>query len=254
MARQAGSSTDDRRLGNEPASTRTVDRALSLLDAVLSSDRPRSLTGLAREVGLSPSTASRLLDTLGHHDLIQRGDDGHFRSGIRIKQLAAAALRDDPLYELSGPHLDALAADTREAASLGVRLGADEVLYLRQVMAPGQLVQAIGWTGRTIPRAKTALGAALDGLLEPEGYAISCRPDNEVDAVAVPITDHSGTTIGALSVSAPRYRTSLDDLRSFGELLRSHGAELSALLGAPATSQRTAPPITVARTNGTPGR
>lgn len=218
---------------SEQTSTRTVDRALHLLDAVLSSERPASLTRLSRAVELSPSTASRLLDTLGRHGLVQRGDDGFYRSGIRIKQLAAAALRDDPLYELSGPHLDALAEATREAASLGVPLGPEEVLYLRQVMAPAQLVQAIGWTGRTIPRQHTALGAALDGLLEPPGYAVSCRPDNEVDAVAVPVHDHSGATIGALSVSAPRYRTSLEDLHAFGELLLEHSAQLSAALGAP---------------------
>ena len=217
----------------EQTSTRTVDRALHLLDAVLSSERPASLTRLSRAVDLSPSTASRLLATLGRHGLIQRGDDGFYRGGIRIKQLAAAALRDDPLYELSGPHLEALAEATREAASLGVRLGPDEVLYLRQVMAPGQLVQAVGWTGRTIPREHTALGAALDGLLEPDGYTVSCRPDNEVDAVAVPVRDHSGSIIGALSVSAPRYRTTLEDLNRFGGLLLEHSSRLSEALGAP---------------------
>lgn len=220
--------------GPEGSSTRTVDRALALLDAVLAGARPVSLTTLARTVGLSPSTASRLLDTLVQHGLIRRGDDSYFRAGIRIKQLAASALRDDPLYELSGPHLKALADASKEVASLGVRLGPEEVLYLRQVMAPDQLVQAIGWVGRTIPRTGTALGAALDGILEPAGYAVSCRPENEVDAVAVPVRDHTGTTIGALSVSAPRYRTSLDDLNRFGELLLVHAAELSATLGAPA--------------------
>lgn len=218
---------------SEPSSTRTVDRALALLDAVLAADRPSSLTALARAVGLSPSTASRLLETLVQHDLVQRGDDAYYRTGIRIKQLAAAALRDDPLYELSGPHLEALATASKEAASLGVRLGPDEVLYLRQVMAPGQLVQAVGWVGRTIPRTDTALGLALDGTLEPAGYAVSCRPENEVDAVAVPVRDHAGTTIGALSISAPRYRTDLADLHRFGEMLLTHGAQLSASLGAP---------------------
>ncbi|MEN0070875.1 MAG: IclR family transcriptional regulator C-terminal domain-containing protein, partial [Propionicimonas sp.] len=142
------------------------------------------------------------------------------------------ALRDDQLYELSGPHLEELARSTREAASLGTPLGPDDVLYLRQVVAPGQLVQAVGWVGRTIPRHDTAMGRALDNDLDAGGYAVSARPDNEVDAVAVPIRAHSGEIVATLSVSAPRYRTTLDDLHAFGELLRGHGEQLSAALGA----------------------
>lgn len=216
----------------DASSTRTVDRALSLLDAVLAAERSTTLSSLARSVALSPSTASRLLDTLVRHGLVEREDDGTYRAGIRLKQVAAAVLQDDPLYELSQAHLESLAASTREVASLGIPLGPDEVLYLRQVMAPGQLVQAIGWVGRTIPRHDSALGMALDGLVGAGGYAVSSRDQNEVDAVAVPVHDHRGIIVGALSVSAPRYRTSLADLHRFGEALAGHGAQLSASLGA----------------------
>lgn len=218
----------------EAGSTRTVDRALSLLDAVLAASRGASLSSLGRAVSLSPSTASRLLETLAQHGLVEREDDGSYRTGIRLKQLAAAALRDDPLYETSGPHLEALASSTREVASLGIPLGPDEVLYLRQVVAPGQLVQAVGWVGRTIPRRDTALGMALDGRLGAEGYAISSRPENEVDAVAAPVYDHYCRIVGALSISAPRYRTSVEDLQRFGRLLVVQAAQLSATLGASA--------------------
>ncbi|MGC3994429.1 MAG: helix-turn-helix domain-containing protein [Propionicimonas sp.] len=231
----------------EAGSTRTVDRALSLLDAVLAADGASTLSGLARSVALSPSTASRLLDTLARHGLVGREEDGTYRTGIRLKQVAAAALRDDPLYDLSQSHLEALAALTREVASLGIPLGPDEVLYLRQVMAPGQLVQAIGWVGRTIPRRGTALGMAMDGLVGAGGYAVSSRDENEVDAVAVPVRDHRGVVVGALSVSAPRYRTSLADLERFGEALAGHGTQLSASLGAPED-------VTTRVTSGTPGR
>jgi|GEM_PF-2137425 len=230
-----------RRVGRPPSatvgeagSTRTVDRALSLLDAVLAAGRGASLSSLGRAVSLSPSTASRLLDTLAQHGLVEREDDGSYRTGIRLKQVAAAALRDDPLYEASGPHLEALANASREVASLGIPLGPDEVLYLRQVVAPGQLVQAVGWVGRTIPRQDTALGMALTGTLEPVGYAISSRTENEVDAVAAPVYDHYCSIVGALSVSAPRYRTSIEDLHRFGQLLLVQAAQLSATLGASA--------------------
>jgi DNA-binding IclR family transcriptional regulator len=213
-------------------STRTVDRALALFDAVLDAEGRAGLTSLARAVDLSPSTASRLLDTLTQHRLIERADDGTYHAGIRLKQLAASSLRDDPLYELSGPHLDALALATQEVASLGTPLGGDEVLYLRQVAAPDQVVQAVSWVGKTIPRQDTALGMAISGSFGPHGYAVSHRPQNEVAAVAVPIFGHHDRIVGALSINAPKYRTSTDDLERFGKLLLGHGGQLSSALGA----------------------
>jgi DNA-binding IclR family transcriptional regulator len=213
-------------------STRTVDRALVLLTNVLEGAAGDTLSELARATRLSPSTASRLLATLAQHELIQRDDYGHYRPGIRMKQLAATALRGDQLYELSGPHLEHLVTETGETASLGIPLGAEEVLYLRQTASTHQ-VQTIVWTGRTIPRKGTALGAALDNTSTQTGYLVSQRPDSDVVAVAVPVRQHSGRIIGAISINAPAYRTTPADIERFGAALLSHGLDLSLQLGMP---------------------
>src|ERR1700744_6095586 len=95
--------------------TRTVERALTLLSAVAHDGG--KLSELARAAALSPSTASRLLATLVGQELVQRDERGRYRAGARLRQLAAATLRTDPVYELAGPHLEALAARTGEAAN-----------------------------------------------------------------------------------------------------------------------------------------
>lgn len=214
------------------ATTRTADRTLQLFLEVIGSSSPQSLSVLARAVELSPSTAFRLLNTLCSHGLVDRSEEGAYSVGARMKQFAAASLHGDPLYDLSGPHLEELAELSRESASLGTPIGPSEVLYLRQVGNPSQVVQAVGWVGRTIPRVDSALGLALDGRVGDEGYALSRRDDNEVDAVAVPVFSQRGNIVGALSVSAPRYRTAVDDLHRYGRLLLGHGEKLSEELGA----------------------
>lgn len=218
--------------------TRAVDRALSLLTAVLMGDTRSTLTSLSRAVDLSPSTASRLLMTLSSHGFVQQTEDGRYVAGPRVKQLAASALRDDPVYELVGPHLDRLVAKTHETASFGIAAGDDEVLYLRQVSSPTQQVQTILWTGRTIPRTGTALGAALDGAVETHGYVVSTRPGSDVTAVASPVFDHRGEIIGALSVNAPAYRTTAADVEGYGAELVAHSLELAETLGAPIAELR----------------
>jgi DNA-binding IclR family transcriptional regulator len=213
-------------------STRAVDRALVLLAAVTEGTTGGTLSELARAAGLSPSTAGRLLATLAQHQLVRRDEASRYRPGPRIKQLAVATLRDEPLYELAGPHLVALAEETSETASLGVAVDDDRVLYLRQV-ASQRLVQTAVWAGRTIPRTDTALGRALNGDADREGYVASRRGD-EITAVAAPVFDHAGTIIGAISINAPAYRTTASDIEAFGRAVVRHAAELSASCGAPA--------------------
>lgn len=214
------------------ATTRTADRTLQLFLQVVESGAPQSLSALARAVELSPSTAFRLLSTLSSHGLVDRSEEGAYTVGARMKQFAVASLHSDPLYDLSGVHLEEIAELSRESASLGTPIGLTEVLYLRQVGSPSQVVQAVGWVGRTIPRYDTALGFALDGKVSAEGYSISRREDNEVDAVAVPVFSQRALIVGALSVSAPRYRTTIEDLHRYGRLLLGHGEQLSEELGA----------------------
>jgi DNA-binding IclR family transcriptional regulator len=221
----------------EAGSTRTVDRAFDLLSAVTDNASGgvrggATLSELARATALSPATASRLLATLLKRGLVRRDAQGLYRPGLGLMQMAAVVLRGEPLYELAGGHLVELAAGSGETANLGVAVDHDRALYLRQV-AGDQRVQTATWTGRTIPREDTAMGAALAGSVGAGGYAVSrgsLEPD--VSAVAVPVRDYHGEIIAALSILAPSYRTSDDDLARYGELLVVHAGALSQALGA----------------------
>jgi len=210
--------------------TRTVERALTLLAAV--AEEGGTLSQLARAAALSPSTASRLLATLAGQELVRRDEHGRYRPGTRFRQLAAVTLRSDPLYELAGPHLAALARETGETANLAVAADGRRVVYLRQVASP-KLVQTASWAGRTIPRRGTALGAALRGAVGPGGYvarAGAVEPD--VTSIAAPVYGADGDIAAALSVLAPNYRTSSGRIDSCGRAVARHAGELSRSLGA----------------------
>ncbi len=118
-----------------------------------------SLSQLARAAELSPSTASRLLSTLAAQELVRRDEHGHYHAGARLRALAAASLRQDPLHELAGPHLSALAAETGETANLAVAADDGRVVYLRQVASPswsrppaGRGARSPGVAPRSAPR------------------------------------------------------------------------------------------------------
>jgi IclR family transcriptional regulator, KDG regulon repressor len=216
----------------ENGSTRTVDRAFDLLTAVTDAGNGASLSELARTTSLSPATASRLLNTLCLRGLVRRDSRGAYRPGLGLMQMAALVLRGEPLYELAGVHLTALADASNETANLGIAVDADRALYLRQV-AGDHRVQTASWTGRTIPRQGTAMGAALIGELEPHGYAVSrgsLEPD--ITAIAAPVRDYHHDIVAALSILAPSYRTDEEDVDRYGLMLVDHAAQLSLALGA----------------------
>jgi DNA-binding IclR family transcriptional regulator len=211
---------------NAPA-TRTVERALDLLEAAASSADGLTLTELAQQTELSASTASRLLSTLQLHRFLARRPDGRFAAGPRLRQLAVSAMREDSLYELAGPHLVALARETQETANVGIPLDDARVLYLRQHSSP-QFVRVAGWTGRTIPRRDTALGAALDGEVGAEGFVVRrSAVEPEVTSIAAPIHGDGEVIVGALSVLAPRYRTTGEQEQMYGRCVAAHARELS---------------------------
>jgi len=233
----------NRRGDERGGSTRTVQRALDLLLAAAggsdSTPRARTLSALARATGLPAATASRLLSTLVARGLLRRDTDGAYRPGSGLTQLAALVLRDDPLYELAWPHLQQLALDTGETASLGIAVDGDRALYLRQA-AGEQRVQATAWTGRTIPRSGTAMGAALAGDVEATGWVARRRAiEPDVTAVAAPVRGGGGEIVAALTILAPSYRTGDDEITVAGRLLAAHAGELSAALGAPGEERTT---------------
>ena len=217
----------------QAGSTRTVDRAFDLLTAVTEhGPGGGSLSELARAVGLSPATASRLLATLVMRGLVRRDRRGAYHPGLGLMQMAAVVLRGEPLYELAGGHLAELADETGETANLGIAIDDQRALYLRQA-AGDQRVQTTGWTGRTIPREGTAMGAALTGQVSEAGYAVSrgaLEPD--ITSIAVPVRDYHAQVVAALSILAPSYRTGDHDAERYGRLLVEHAEALSLALGA----------------------
>ena len=146
-------------------STRTVDRAFDLLVAVTERAGGATLSELGacdRAVAGNRVAATRRRWPSATSSAVTSWAASV--PGYGLMQMAAAVLRGEPLYELAGPHLIALAQASGETANLGIAMDPDRALYLRQV-AGNQRVQTAVWTGRTIPRRGTAMGASLAGQL-----------------------------------------------------------------------------------------
>lgn len=198
-------------------STRTVDRALSLLGAVC--DRGSvTLADAARDANLSASTALRLLRTLESGEFIRRDDDGRYTPGPRIIQLGALALGNESLVSLAGEAMRRMVDLTGESCYLSIRGAGQTALYIA-IVEGTHSVRHASWVGRTMPLDGTAAGAALTGKVREGGFAVNKQGlEADVTAIAVPVVVGQ-RVVAALSSVVPSYRLNDDQVEHIGELL-----------------------------------
>lgn len=210
-------------------STRTIERALALLEIVCAGDGV-TLTDAARQAGLAPSTALRLLRTLEHTGFVARSAAGQFRAGVRVVQLGARVLGDDALVATSREPMRDLARATGESVYLSVEGPGDEVVYIA-IVEGTHSVRHASWVGRSLPARGSAAGQALHDEVPAPGYVVVERGvEPDVTAIAAPV--RAGTSVvAALSLVVPSYRLDADQVREHGRRLVAACEDLSALLG-----------------------
>ncbi len=212
--------------------SRSVERALRLLQVVASAPNGLTLTKAAESVSLATSTVARLLKTLESADFVSRDEHGIYGPGVHILQLGATAMGNFHLNTVCEEHLHDIAERTGETAYLAVTYGKDKAIYLRQVESP-RAIRHASWTGRAISTQGTAIGDALAKRVNSQGFAVSrgTAIEPEAAAAAAPVFDASGLVVGAISVIGPSFRMSEEELLTFGAFVADHAQAISGTLG-----------------------
>jgi IclR family transcriptional regulator, pca regulon regulatory protein len=224
-----------------------LERGLAVIRA-FSADAPSlTLSEVARDVGITPATARRILLTLEELGYV-RSDGRRFLLTPRVLALGWAYLSSLDLGELAGPFMEELSAKTQESCSVAT-LDLPDIVYVARVPTSRIMTVALG-VGARLPAYATSMGRVLlagltDGelsaylsTLKPEpltdrtvtsidklrdvikragadGYALV---DQELElglrSIAVPIHDARGRAIAALNVSAHASRSTPTSLRA----------------------------------------
>ncbi len=236
----------------------TARRALRLLEALAASGPHPTLDELAGSVGLTKSTAYRLLRVLQDESYVERAEGGGYRLGSRLVALAAAALPQMDLYAAVRPVLRRLAHASGETATLHRRAGDLAILVLaaeaelhslRRVASIGEAVplyrgcaglaimaslprdqqQAI-MTRSTVAADQPALWARIEGIRRRG--AVSSQGENHpgINGVGVPVAATAGlASATSVVVSGPDARWTPARMDEFTPQLQTAETELSLL-------------------------
>jgi DNA-binding IclR family transcriptional regulator len=249
----------------------SLERAFGLLEEVARNRDGIALSELSKRVALHNSTAFHLLKTMVMLGYIEQSRDSkRYRIGRRLFTLAAAALDEIELVNLATPVLESLTRTTGECAHFAIRSG-DDIVVLAKTAGTG-MFQIVDRAGVVRPAHCTALGKVLLAALTPvqvERYLASHElrrftaktiveraalhrelkdvrrtgigfDDGEFDAearcVAVPVRDFRGQVAGAIGLSGPIWRLSIQALQEKAQQVREAASDLSRELGFDPTS------------------
>ena len=197
-----------------------LDKAVGVLQAV--TDSPCGLAELCSRTGLPRATAHRLAAGLEVHRLLARDNEGRWRLGPGITELAARV--NDPLLAAGTAVLPRLREITGESVQLYRREGTSRICVaaleppagLRDTVPVGARLPMTAGSGAKVllaysdaatreallPMAKFTDRVLAD--VRRRGWAQSAAErEPGVASVSAPVRDADGTVIGAISVSGP---------------------------------------------------
>ncbi len=252
--------------GREHGGVQSIARAFAIAEEIARNREGIGLAELSKRVGLHNSTAFHLVKTMVQLGYVsQLADSRKYRIGRRMFTLAAGALDEIELVSVATPVLEKLTAETGEYSHFAIRSG-EQIVVVAKTAGSG-IFQMVDRTGAVRPGHATALGKVLLAALTPEQlerYLETCdlrkftaktivereallreleevrrkglafddgEFDPEARCVAVPVRDFTGRVAGAIGMSGPMWRLSLQALQEKSKYVREAAVALSAELG-----------------------
>ncbi len=244
----------------------SVDRTLSILEAMADEGRPMTLSEISNKLSLNISTVHRLLKTLINRDFAcQDINTGKYQLGTKTFRIGNAALYSLDIRTVARPYLKKAAEICGETVNMAI-LDSGYVLYIDQVESK-KMVKMVASLGRRAPAHCNAVGKVLlAGLGEHElerffktikldkytdktitaplklrqelkeirkkGYAYDLEEmETGIRCVAAPVRNFQGEVFAAIGISAPKIRISMKNTEYFGEIVQKIAADISAEMG-----------------------
>ncbi|MHB8186246.1 MAG: IclR family transcriptional regulator [Dermatophilaceae bacterium] len=225
--------------------SQTVQRATEIIELIAES--PRTLSGVTRHFDVHRSTIFRQLQTLEKAGFVLHRSDGTYSIGTRIISIAQQALENIDLRKVAHDEIQALQQRVGSTVHVAQLMG-NSIVYVDKVESTDS-VRMYSRIGRPVLPHCTGVGKVILAQLSPQlrdevlrdadwiAHTSTTHTNREsldaelneihecgwgvddgefetfMNCIAVPITDSTGTIMGALSISSIKVVNNLDDLK-----------------------------------------
>ncbi|WNS77601.1 IclR family transcriptional regulator [Bacillus sp. DTU_2020_1000418_1_SI_GHA_SEK_038] len=245
---------------------KSVSRALDIIMFVSMKKGGLGVTEIANQMDINKSSVYRILSTLVQYGYVEQDQDtGRYKLGYKFLEISSKLLESIDLREEAKAFLKELEMETNEVIHLVV-YDQGEVVYIEKLDG-NETLRMHSKVGKRAPMHCTSVGKAILAHLPPvvatdilerkglpfhtdktitdidqflqelievrkSGYALDLE-ENEygITCMAVPIFDHLGKVIAAVSISGPTMRMTKDRLKALQPRIIHIGEQISERLG-----------------------
>ncbi len=226
---------------------KSVDRAIDLLECFTTERTEIGATELAKLIGLTKPSAYRLAETLVTRGyLVKDPEKLRYQIGPKVLNLSKVFFCKVDIRTMALPHMSKIRDMFDEGVSLFMVMGDKRVCVasiestqpLRRVIPVGEaLPLGIGASGKLLVAYQgfdsyQEISPGELKQIREKGYCVSDdESGNNISAVAVPIRNHMGQVIGALTMAGPSLRYSEEFISRYIPAMQEHGNSISRELG-----------------------
>lgn len=247
----------------------TIDRVIAVMHYLASTDSPKKLSEIGRQLKLSKASTFRILHSLEKGEWVYCDPDTDtYRVGYKILELGLALLSNTTIATIGERFLPELRNITGETVALSIRVG-NERMFIREMQSNSEL-RFISPLGKRLPLWKGAVGKAIlanmkeseiDSILNnflhtdlpylatgelldikklrqelfsirKQGCAVSTEErDPGVTAVAAPLFNHYNEVIGAISIAGPCDRFNKEKVDHYCTLIKEFAENMTRQMG-----------------------
>jgi IclR family acetate operon transcriptional repressor len=247
-----------------------TERVIAIISLLTRHKGFHTVTGISKELGISKSTAHRIVSSLERLQWVVRDRwTRRYRLGPGALEIGLSMLSHINIRSISLPYLYQLHDTTNESAMLSLRIGLERV-YIEQVESNSELLMKAE-LGKRYPlwcgaQGKAMLAymedseieAVIDNLIQSgvpvlasgqvlnmndlreelaeirrQGFAVSFGERVQgTAAVAAPIFGHDNRVAGAISVGGPQNRFSVEISKHYGAMVSKAAKDINLRLGA----------------------
>lgn len=253
--------------GDDRSVVKTLLKGLQILDLVAASNKPLSLTEIAREYGSDVGTVHRFLNTLIKEKFVwQDPDSKRYLLSGKVLALSRMFFSQHRIYDLAREDMLALSGRFEESVQLSVITPEADAVLVDEIAGKGPAVLTLA-IGARLPMHCTAQGKVLLAMQEAPiverildriefvahtsktiitrdrlqqelesvrilGYASSREEFVEgLTSIAAPVYNYTNLPVAALAIVCPSSRFGESQLVEMAEPLVRHAANISLKAG-----------------------
>lgn len=245
---------------------KSLGKALDILSCVGENNDGASVTEVSDKLSINKATVSKMLSTMASHCFVRK--DIHtrrYRLGYRLIELGSRLIDSIDIRTAAYPYLKALEKQVDEVINLAV-YDDGEIIYVDKFEGNKSL-RLHSLVGSRADLTCTSVGKVLMAFLPEQeqlflrethklkrrtprsvstwtefeeqcekvrrqGYALDVEENNEgIMCAGVPVFDYSKNIIGAVSISCPTVRCSIEHLMELKDILVDTCGKISAECG-----------------------